>query len=140
VELRLGIAASVQFRLCDWFARDPRLRRVDPAAADVDELAILSSPRGPSTIDLHDRCMRPSLMIVGAHNLSHPQVATQAEPWSPARHAELFFGLVRRGLIDVDRLISDRVPVREAPGVYERLVRDRTGLMGAPATTVPAAV
>jgi 2-desacetyl-2-hydroxyethyl bacteriochlorophyllide A dehydrogenase len=94
-------------------------------------LVILSSPRGPSTIDLHDHCMRPSITIVGAHNFSHPRVATLADPWVPARHAELFFDLVRQGLIDVDRLISDRVPYREAPAVYGRLVRDRSGVMGA---------
>jgi threonine dehydrogenase-like Zn-dependent dehydrogenase len=93
-------------------------------------LVILSSPRGPSTIDLHDDCMRPSLTIVGAHNFSHPQVATLADPWVPERHAELFFDLVAQGTWDVEKLVSDRVPVREAPAVYERLVRDRTGLMG----------
>ncbi len=94
-------------------------------------LVILSSPRGPSTIDLHDHCMRPSLTIVGAHNFSHPQVATLADPWVPARHAEVFFDLVRQGLIDVDRLISDRVPYREAPTLYGRLMADRSGVMGA---------
>jgi threonine dehydrogenase-like Zn-dependent dehydrogenase len=94
-------------------------------------LVILSSPRGPSTIDLHDLCMRPSLTIVGAHNFSHPQVATLADPWVPARHAEAFFDLVRLGLWDVDRLISDRVPFREAPALYGRLARDRSGVMGA---------
>ena len=60
-------------------------------------LVILSSPRGPSTIDLHDDCMRPSITIIGAHNFSHPQVATLADPWVPARHAEAFFDLVRHG-------------------------------------------
>jgi 2-desacetyl-2-hydroxyethyl bacteriochlorophyllide A dehydrogenase len=146
---------------------DPRLHRVDPAAADVGELVrdvtrgrmadlvfevtgdpgvvaqqtgllreqgrwvILSSPRGPSRIDLHDHCMRPSLTIIGAHNFSHPQVATSADPWVPARHAELFFDLVRFGLLDVDRLISDRLPARDAPALYERLMRDRSPVMGA---------
>jgi threonine dehydrogenase-like Zn-dependent dehydrogenase len=93
-------------------------------------LVILSSPRGASTIDLHDDCMRPSLTIVGAHNFSHPPVATPADPWVAARHAELFFDLVRHGRLDVERLISDRVPARDAPAAYERLMRDRTGLMG----------
>ena len=94
-------------------------------------LVILSSPRGPSTIDLHDHCMRSSISIIGAHNFSHPQVATLADPWVPARHAELFFDLVRHGLLDVDRLISDRVSYRDAPALYERLQRDRSGVMGA---------
>jgi len=94
-------------------------------------LVILSSPRGPSTLDLHDHCMRPSLTIIGAHNFSHPQVATPADPWVPARHAELFFDLVRFGLLDVDRLVSDRLPAGEAPALYERLMRDRSPVMGA---------
>ena len=94
-------------------------------------LLILSSPRGPSTIDLHDHCMRPSLTIVGAHNFSHPQVATPADPWVPARHAELFFDLVRSGLLDVDRLVSDRLAASDAPALYERLMRDRSRVMGA---------
>ncbi|MCA1791788.1 MAG: zinc-binding dehydrogenase [Thioalkalivibrio sp.] len=94
-------------------------------------LVILSSPRGPSTIDLHDLCMRPSIAIIGAHNFSHPQVATLADPWVPARHAELFFELVRHGLLDVGRLISDRLTYRDAPALYERLQRDRSGVMGA---------
>jgi len=94
-------------------------------------LVILSSPRGPSTIDLHDHCMRPSLTIIGAHNFSHPLVATLADPWVPARHAELFFDLVRQGLLDVQRLISDRLPARDAPALYERLMRDRAPVMGA---------
>jgi len=94
-------------------------------------LVVLSSPRGPSTIDLHDHCMRPSISIVGAHNFSHPQTATPADPWAPTRHAEQFFDLVRFGLLDVDRLISDRLPARAAPALYERLMRDRSGVMGA---------
>ena len=94
-------------------------------------LVILSSPRGPSTIDLHDHCVVPSISIIGAHNMSHPQVATPADPWVPARHAELFFEMVRHGLLDVDRLISERRPYTEAPALYERLQRDRTEVMGA---------
>jgi threonine dehydrogenase-like Zn-dependent dehydrogenase len=30
---------------------------------------------------------------------------------------------------DVDRLVSDRVPFREAPALYARLVRDGAGVM-----------
>lgn len=94
-------------------------------------LVILSSPRGPSTIDLHDHCVVPSISIIGAHNMSHPQAATLADPWVPARHAEFFFDLVRHGLLDVDRLISERQAYTDAPALYERLQRARTEVMGA---------
>ena len=94
-------------------------------------LVVLSSPRGPVTIDLHDHCVAPSISIIGAHNMSHPTAATLADPWVPERHCELFFDLVRHGVLDVDRLISERVPYRDAPALYEQLQRDRSGVMGA---------
>ena len=94
-------------------------------------LVVLSSPRGPVTIDLHDHCVAPSISIIGAHNMSHPTAATLADPWVPERHCELFFDLVRHGVLDVDRLISERTSYRDAPALYDRLQRDRSGVMGA---------
>ena len=94
-------------------------------------LVVLSSPRGPVTIDLHDHCVAPSISIIGAHNMSHPTAATLADPWVPERHCELFFDLVRHGVLDVDRLISERTSYRDAPALYEQLQRDRSGVMGA---------
>ena len=94
-------------------------------------LVVLSSPRGSVTIDLHDHCVAPSISIIGAHNMSHPTAATLADPWVPERHCELFFDLVRHGVLDVDRLISERRPYVEAPALYEQLQRDRSGVMGA---------
>jgi 2-desacetyl-2-hydroxyethyl bacteriochlorophyllide A dehydrogenase len=126
-EVTRGRMADVVFEVTG----DPSLvARQVGMLREQGRLVILSSPRGPSTIDLHDHCMRPSITIVGAHNFSHPQVATLADPWVAARHAEAFFDLVRQGLLDVDRLISDRVPYREAPEVYGRLVGDRSEVMG----------
>lgn len=94
-------------------------------------LVVLSSPRGPVTIDLHDHCVAPSISIIGAHNLSHPRVATIADPWVATRHGELFFDLVRNRVLDVDRLVSERTSYRDAPALYDTLQRDRSGVMGA---------
>jgi threonine dehydrogenase-like Zn-dependent dehydrogenase len=97
---------------------------------DQGRLVVLSSPRGPATLDLHDHVVFPSVSIIGAHNRSHPRQATLDDPWVPQRHGELFFDAVAAGLLDVDRLVTHRRPYGQAPELYETLLRDRSRLMG----------
>jgi len=91
---------------------------------------ILSSPRGVTTIDLHDLCNAPSYTIVGAHNFSHPEVATPDNPWTVLRHTELFFDLVRDSTLSVERLITRRASYNDAPQIYAGLLRDISREMG----------
>ena len=100
------------------------------AVRDQGRLVVLSSPRGPVTLDLHDHVMFPSVSIIGAHNRSHPRHATLEDPWVPQRHGELFFDAAAAGLLDVDGLITHRRPHRDAPELYGMLLRDRSVLMG----------
>ncbi|WP_255171481.1 zinc-dependent alcohol dehydrogenase [Natrononativus amylolyticus] len=93
-------------------------------------LVVLSSPRGETTIDLHDHCNAPSYAIIGAHNASHPPVATPGNPWTQHRHAELFFDLVEDGTLEVAPLISHTESYREAPRLYGDLLEDRSEAMG----------
>ncbi len=127
-ELTRGRMADVVFEVT---AEPGLLAQQAAVLRQQGRLVMLSSPRGPSTIDLHDHCVVPSISIIGAHNLSHPQVATLADPWVSERHAELFFDLLRQGVLEVDRLISERRPYIEAPSLYEQLQRDRSEVMGA---------
>jgi 2-desacetyl-2-hydroxyethyl bacteriochlorophyllide A dehydrogenase len=96
----------------------------------LGRFVILSSPRGPSTIDLHDFCNAPSFTFVGAHNSSHPPVETLNNPWTYKRHAELFFDLVLSKELEVSKLVTHRVPYEGAPKVYEQLLEDRTKAIG----------
>jgi len=96
----------------------------------LGRLVVLSSPRGPIEFDFHDLCNAPSISIIGAHNVSHPQHETVHTPWTQHRHAELFFDLVADGEIVLDPLISHRAAYTEAPGLYEMLLRDRSEAMG----------
>jgi len=93
-------------------------------------MVILSSPRGRTTFDFHDLCNAPSFTIIGAHNYSHPEVPTNASPWTQLRHGELFFDLVADGDIDVEPLISHRRPFADAPELYRMLMEDRSEAMG----------
>lgn len=93
-------------------------------------LVVLSSPRGQTTFDFHDHCNAPSYHIIGAHNSSHPAVATPRNPWTQQRHAELFFDYLAEGTLSVSPLISHQHHYTEAPALYEKLLADRTSAMG----------
>jgi len=91
---------------------------------------VLSSPREKTLFDFHDLCNNPSYTIIGAHNFSHPPVATPENPWTMSRHAKMFFDLVADETMDVGRMISRKVNYTQAPGIYEDLLRDRSQDMG----------
>ena len=93
-------------------------------------LVILSSPRGKVEFDFHDDCNWPSFNIIGAHNSSHPEHATLQNPWTLARHNELFFDLALAGELQVAPLISHRATFAEAPALYQMLLHDRSQAMG----------
>ena len=96
-------------------------------------LILLSSPRGPSTLDFHDYLNWPSRIIIGTHVSSHPAFETPFNPWTRERNTELFFDLLSAGLVNVKNLITDRYPWTEAPKVYQRLlnpVGERLQVMG----------
>jgi 2-desacetyl-2-hydroxyethyl bacteriochlorophyllide A dehydrogenase len=91
---------------------------------------VMSSPQEKTEFDFHDLCNRPSHTIIGAHNFSHPTVATYDNPWTALRHSELFFDLVADGELDVRRMISHRVNYQDAVSIYYKLQKDRSKYMG----------
>jgi 2-desacetyl-2-hydroxyethyl bacteriochlorophyllide A dehydrogenase len=93
-------------------------------------MVVLSSPRGETTLDFHDRCNAPGYEIVGAHERTHPPEATPRTPWSERRHRELFFDCLERDELAVGSLVSHRVPSESAPETYRDLLADRTDAMG----------
>ena len=100
------------------------------ALRDEGTLVMLSSPLGPTLFDFHDLCNRTSVKIVGAHNFSHPKVATADNPWTNKRDCEFFFDMVRDGDVDMSRMISDRIAYTRAPEMYQELLNNRGGHMG----------
>lgn len=100
------------------------------ALGEYGRFVILSSPRGETRFNFNQQCSSPSHQIIGAHNNSHPSVATPENPWTHQRHAELFFDLVSSGDLDVTPLISHRRPYTDAPEIYESLLSDRSQAMG----------
>jgi 2-desacetyl-2-hydroxyethyl bacteriochlorophyllide A dehydrogenase len=99
------------------------------ALRDQGRLVLLSSPRGETELDFHDYVNGPSTEIIGAHQMSHPPVATKQNPWTKSRHADLYFSYLRQGRLSVDGLFSHVRPFESAPELYESLLEDRTDAM-----------
>ncbi|WP_225336503.1 zinc-dependent alcohol dehydrogenase [Halomicrobium urmianum] len=97
---------------------------------DQGRMVLLSSPHGETTLDFHDYVNAPSYEIIGAHQTSHPEYATPADPWTKERHADLFFTYQRQGRLDVDPLYSHVRDYEDAPELYRELLEDRTRAMG----------
>jgi 2-desacetyl-2-hydroxyethyl bacteriochlorophyllide A dehydrogenase len=91
---------------------------------------ILSSPSGPTTLDLHDLCNARSISIIGAHASSHPALGELDLPWTRPRHTELFFDLIAGKEIDLQPLITRRAPYTDAPEMYRALLADRSQTLG----------
>jgi len=96
---------------------------------DQGRLVLLSSPHGETALDFHDHVNAPSIEIIGAHMLSHPDTATAQDPWTMARHAELYFSYLRQGRLAVDDLFSHVRSYEGAPALYQSLLDDRTDAM-----------
>jgi 2-desacetyl-2-hydroxyethyl bacteriochlorophyllide A dehydrogenase len=93
-------------------------------------LALLSSPSGPTPFDFHDLCNRTSLSLIGAHYFSHPPEASFNNPWTARRHGELFLGWVAAGELEVEDLITHRIPGERAPEAYALLRERRQEALG----------
>jgi len=96
----------------------------------MGRLIILSSPRGPTTLDFHDEVNSPSRVIIGTHFSSQPSHETLQNPWTRKRNTELFFELLRNRIISVKHLVTHKFKWYEAPRVYEELWKDRAKFLG----------
>jgi threonine dehydrogenase-like Zn-dependent dehydrogenase len=90
---------------------------------------VLSSPRGPTSIDFHDLCNFPGFAIVGAHEMTHGAAETLENPWTHRRHFELFFDLIAAGRLAASSLVRDHFSYRSAVEVYSNLLADRSRFM-----------
>jgi len=85
-------------------------------------LILLSSPRGPTTLDFHDLVNAPSNIIIGTHVTSQPSCETPYNQWTMGRNTELFFDLISGGVVSVKELVSEVRPWEEAKQVYADLL------------------
>jgi 2-desacetyl-2-hydroxyethyl bacteriochlorophyllide A dehydrogenase len=119
------IRTATRGRLADVVIEATGVADVIPGATRLarnqGRIVLLGSPRGSTTIDLHDSVHARGLHLIGAHNNTHPPVATLGNPWTRERDGELFLDLLAAGRADVQALITHRYPWQQAPAAYALL-------------------
>jgi 2-desacetyl-2-hydroxyethyl bacteriochlorophyllide A dehydrogenase len=96
----------------------------------LGRVVLLGDTPTPSQQALGPGVVSNSVSILGIHGSQTPETASEYAPWTQAAIAGLFFEFVLQGRMRVNDLISHRFSPLEAPQAYERLVTDRTNLMG----------
>jgi threonine dehydrogenase-like Zn-dependent dehydrogenase len=100
-------------------------------ARDRGRIVALGSPRGNvQDLDLYTELHCKGLMLLGAHNATHPQVETPYNKWTRERDTRLALELIRRKRLPAARMITHRVPFDKAADGYRMLVADRTQALG----------
>jgi 2-desacetyl-2-hydroxyethyl bacteriochlorophyllide A dehydrogenase len=128
------VRTATRGRLADIVIEATGVAAVIPPATelarDLGRIVLLGSPRGSTTIDLHDSVHARGLQLIGAHNNTHPPVATPGNPWTRERDGELFLDLLAAGRADVQALITHRFPWQQAPAAYTLLQEHPADALG----------
>jgi len=100
-------------------------------ARERGRIVALGSPRGNvPELDLYTELHCKGLMLLGAHNATHPAVETPYNRWTQARDARLALELIRKKKLLAAQMITHRFPFDDAAKAYQMLVEDRTQALG----------
>jgi len=109
--------------------------RVFPTALKLararGRIVALGSPRGNvPELDLYTELHCKGLILIGAHNATHPEVETPYNRWTQETDARLALELIRKKRLPATQMITHRIPFGEAAEGYRMLVADRTQALG----------
>jgi threonine dehydrogenase-like Zn-dependent dehydrogenase len=100
-------------------------------ARERGRIVALGSPRGNvPELDLYTELHCKGLILLGAHNMTHPAVETPYNRWTRGRDSQLALDLIRKGKLPAAKMITHRLPFEDAVNAYKMLVEDRTLALG----------
>ncbi len=98
-------------------------------AADRGTVVLTGSPPGTATIRLKEELLRKELVLTGTYesgmNQSHPYWR-----WTRQRNRRACLRLLASGQLRLDNLLTHIVPVEQAPGIYDMILRGGAGWLG----------
>lgn len=94
-------------------------------------VVLAGSPSGPVSLELHETVHGQGIQLIGAHLSTLPfgELPLQAG-WSLERAAGLFWDVLSTGDLEVESLITERLPGHDAPALYDRLLIERGDALG----------
>lgn len=85
-------------------------------------VVLLGSARGSSTVNFYATVHRRTLSVIGAHIIGNPKSESRPGYWSWRDDARAILSLLKHGRMDVDSLVTERVPWQRAPEAYAKLI------------------
>ena len=96
----------------------------------LGRVVLLGDTPTPTRQNLAPGVVSNSVAILGIHGTTTPDVASDFNPWTRGEVISLFFDYLMRGRMKVSDLVTDRYSPVDAPKVYDRLLKDRSSVMG----------
>lgn len=101
-----------------------------PLVRKLGRVILLGDTPTPTQQRLGPGVVSNSVGILGIHGTMVPEHASEFNPWTRDEAVALFFEYLLQGRMRVSDLVTHRFAPREAPAVYQGLVRDRSSMMG----------
>ena len=102
-----------------------------PLVRKLGRVILLGDTPTPTQQRLGPGVVSNSVGILGIHGTMVPEHASEFNPWTRDEAVALFFDYLLQGRMRVSDLVTHRFAPREAPAVYQRLILDRSPVMGA---------
>lgn len=96
----------------------------------LGRVVLLGDTPVPTQQHLGPGFLSNSISILSIHGNMSPQFASEFNPWTADVMTDLFFDYLLQGRMNVADLVTSRHDPREAPAVYEGLLRDRSASIG----------
>lgn len=100
------------------------------AAAQHGRLLIVGSIPDRIEIDPFTDLQLKELRIIGCFQPAAPLVGHPCYPWTQTLNRRVFLGMLQRGELKVQHLITHRVPYHAAPKAYTMIAKGRSGWLG----------
>lgn len=125
-EITRGAGAEAVFHCAQAAAI---LQTVMECAADRGTVVLTGSPPGTATIRLKEELLRKELVLTGTYEsgLSQPHAYWR---WTRQRNRRSCLRLMSTGQLQLNHLITHRVPANQGPAMYEMLLRENKGWLG----------
>jgi len=94
-------------------------------------LVLASYTFEPVSFSVQGDIIGKELTIIGAHQPKCPVEPTAYYPFSQVRNRAVTMAWLKQGILKADKLISHRVPSRDAPALYARMLTGDKELTGA---------
>jgi len=133
-ECREAVAEITRGRMLDAVyeitGRPESLAPCIPLVRKLGRVILLGDTPTPTQQRLGPGVVSNSVGILGIHGTMVPEHASEFNPWTRDEAVALFFDYLLQGRMRMSDLVTHRFAPREAPAVYQGLVRDRSSMMG----------